>query len=241
MSYKILARVSASLAAASALAVLTVGGAHAQTVTGWVGPAGSAYLDTSSIINTPTLKAQSRIYSTFGAEAAPGAVGVRARLFKSGVLCEAIDYRYNSDPTTDFTAGTTKTCGTGSYNSHGFVAVWNATNFNYDEYLTFPSNPLNWTAPATARAAAQSNEPVQTGTNSQGKKFGSADTTAKGAVPDLVAAYATNGRLGYVKKTDLDTAAPKSPAEAAARGSAPRSVAVYATDGTTQLGTFQIG
>lgn len=218
--------------------VLSAVPAQAATVTGWVGPAaGGRYLTTSTINNAP-LVASSRIYSTFGQNAAPGDIGVRARLFKSGVLCEAIDYRYNPGPTADFSAETTGTCGTGSYNSHGFVAVWNATNFTYDQTVTFPSNPLDWTAPSTARVAG-SDEQIQTGTNAEGKEFGSGDTTAE--TPDLIAAYTTDGQLGYVKQADLDGVAPENPAAAAALSATPRSVPVYATDGTTQLGTFQIG
>jgi hypothetical protein len=70
--------------------------------------------------------------------------------------------------------------------------------------------------------------------------------------PDLVQAYATNGKAGYVRRDELKTADggdAKSPAEAAARmktiiaGAAagtPVTVPVYTLDGKTVIGQFAI-
>lgn len=234
---------AATISSSAVLAglVLGAGGASAASVIGWVGPAGLSYLDTSTIINAPNLTAQSEIYSTVGASAAPGDIGVRPRLFKSGALCEAIDFQYNFFTATSQTAGTTATCGTGSYNSHGFAAVWNANNQSYDQYVTFPSNPLNWTAPAeqTARATATvSNADRQSGVNAKGQSFGSAAQAETD--PALVLAIGTNGEVGYVKASDLNTPPAKNPATAVATKSTSRSLPLTKSDGTTIIGTFTV-
>ncbi|MCJ0894378.1 hypothetical protein O4160_13600 [Rhodococcus sp. IEGM 1401] len=240
-----------------AVTLAVPGAAHAETVTGWVGPAGSngagvQFLNTSTIINSPNLTAQSKIYSVFGQQVAPGDIGVRARLFKSGALCEAVGYKYSFTGAASLTIGTTATCGTGSYNSHGFTAVWDGVSA-YREALTFPSNPVNWTAPAARSAAPSATDEttVESGTNASGQSYGAGDTAANDAeLPDLVAAIGTDGVQGFIEKSALDTAA-ASPDEATALekqnvggtdvlGSAPKTVPVYASDGTTQISEFTI-
>ena len=154
-----LAALTCSAAAALSLAG-GLGTADAATVSGWTGPAGTTgYLHNSTIINSPDLTAESKIWQVVGASAGPGTIGARARLFKSGALCQAVDYEYNFYSATEWAVRTTNTCGSGSYNSHGFVAVWNASTSTYGEYLTFPSNPLNWTAPAARSAPNGSQQP----------------------------------------------------------------------------------
>lgn len=70
--------------------------------------------------------------------------------------------------------------------------------------------------------------------------------------PDLVAAVATNGRLGYVTRIDLDEATGttasrgfKSPEDALAWQEERRGkvfeIPVYEPDGVTQIGTFRVG
>src|SRR5690606_36272718 len=101
------------------------------------------------------------------------------RLFKCGALCEAIDYEFNWYSSPSWTARTSATCGSGWYNSHGFVAVWNTTTASYDEFVTFPSDPLQWTAPAaqttSPRNVAISDTDWKKGQNSKGQSFGPAD------------------------------------------------------------------
>jgi len=230
-----------SVAAAAVMAFATAGPANADSVSGWTGPAGFSYLDNSTIINAPNLRAESKIWQTFGASAAPGSIGVRPRLFKSGVLCEARDYVYNTSPAVDLTVGTTATCGTGSYNSHGFVAVWNATNFNYDEYVTFPSNPLNWTAPPSAQAATPQASPnKQSGVNACGQSYGPAAQKKGEKDPQLVLAQATNGKVGYVRSSELNGAKPANPAAASKKANGSRSIDVVSSDGTSVIGSFTI-
>lgn len=234
----------AAAAAAMALVPLAAGPASAASQTGWVGPAGTTgYLHTSTIVNAPTLYAESKIYHSFGVSAAPGTIGVRPRLFKSGALCQAIDYQYNVFSEPEWSLRTSATCGTGSYNSHGFVAVWNESSSTFNEYVTFPSNPLNWTAPAAARTASPqiTEADRKGGVNAKGQKFGSADTgTDKPADVDLVLAIGTNGTVGYVRADDLDRPAAANPTAAKAKAKASRNIPLLKSDGVTKIGTFTV-
>lgn len=217
---------------------LTSAPANAATVNSWIGPwtaDGINYLHYSTISNTP-LWASSRIYTVNGNEVPPGYLGVRARLFKSGALCEATVYRYNTTQTPSFNTATTQACGNGSYNSHGFVAAWVGADGGYSEVFTFPTNPLNYTAPAAR--SVPSEVKVESGVNSRGQTYGRGDTRAES--PDLVAAIATNGRVGYIKSEALNEKKPSSPAEAVRQsqsGNAP-TVPVYDKDGTSVIGQF---
>jgi len=89
-------------------------------------------------------------------------------------------------------------------------------------------------------------------TNSNGLTYGSAaDSDKPENEPDLIRVLATNGKEGYVKKTELEdadgtTAARsfKSPEDAVAwqysEGLKDRTVAVYASDGETVIGEFLV-
>lgn len=81
--------------------------------------------------------------------------------------------------------------------------------------------------------------------NAKGETFGSAkDANGNVALePDLISVVATNGNLGYAKKTDLEgssAAMPTSPAEAATYSPRATTIPVYASDGTTVVGSFVI-
>ena len=81
-------------------------------------------------------------------------------------------------------------------------------------------------------------------TNAAGQTYG----TQKPFVeePDLVAAMATNGKVGYLRRTDMDPPdqMPKTPEEAEAineAGLRGYTIPVYESDGVTQIGVFQVG
>lgn len=80
-------------------------------------------------------------------------------------------------------------------------------------------------------------------TNARGQTYGSdAYANAQTGEPDLIAAYATNGKEGYVARTDLDGPVPTNVSQAIAQNSAPsRTIPVYLSDGITQIGVFVIG
>jgi hypothetical protein len=77
-----------------------------------------------------------------------------------------------------------------------------------------------------------------------GQTYGSAlNSTSSATDPDLVEAIATNGETGYVYSSQLNPAAPSSPAEALAQQAANTTahyIRVYAQDGTTVIGQFQV-
>lgn len=81
--------------------------------------------------------------------------------------------------------------------------------------------------------------------NARGLTYGSAaDAKSPQDEPDLIRATATNGKVGYVLKTDLDGPMPSSPEEALAQQAAnagkTRVIPVYEADGTTMIGEFLI-
>ncbi len=229
---------STAAAAVVAASILGSGVTSAATRIGWVGTtppgaAGQLYLTTSTIDNDP-LEASSRIYTTFGNQVASGYMGVQARLYKSGVLCEITDYRYNSAPANQVTNNTWGDCGPGSYNSHGYVKYWTGTD--YGDFITFGSPALTY--PASVYSATPA--PAR-GTNQRGQTYGSAEGARSDAdAPDLVAAIGDGREVGYVKKEDLAGAMPHTPAKAAVHRGAKRSVALYKQDGVTKIGTFTI-
>ncbi len=81
--------------------------------------------------------------------------------------------------------------------------------------------------------------------NARGETYGVA---GEGSEPDLIAAIATNGREGYVRRSALDAAAganASTPAEALAWQDAHAGktfyIPVYESDGETVIGTFAVG
>jgi hypothetical protein len=81
--------------------------------------------------------------------------------------------------------------------------------------------------------------------NVRGMTYGSElDAATPGDAPDLIAAYATNGKLGYIKRTDFQPTPPADPQAAlrvsAANQTSTKSIPVYAQDGTTRIGVFII-
>lgn len=194
---------------AVALSPLASGLASAQTETSWTGPTppydGMIYLHNSSVSNDSGIVARTKLWTASGATVAPGYLGVRARLFKSGAVCEIAGYQFNTAWAASFENGTTASCGPGSYNSHGFIKVNSSSGTH--EMFTFPSNPINFTGAATARsaAAAGAEVPSQTVTHN-GKTYGPYNMKDVESQPDFVAAFADDGRLGYVSRAELDGA-----------------------------------
>lgn len=219
-------------ALALALAAGVAGPAHAQSQTGWVGgtapTGGVVYLHSSTITDSPALRASSVVYSSFGQMVPSFRMGVQARLFKSGVLCKINPYVYNPTSVSRLEDGTAGDCGSGSYNSHGFVQVTDGGD--WVPYVTFPTNPINYTAPANRTVYKAATSDVE-GRNSRGQTFGSA-AQAKDAneIPDLVLSYGTSGQLGYVRAADL-----------AGVGSGTRTLTLFKSDGVTQIGQFEVG
>jgi hypothetical protein len=79
-------------------------------------------------------------------------------------------------------------------------------------------------------------EPTDWATNDNGDTYGM--VKEDGSQPDLLSAYARNGRLGYVFTSDLDEDRPTSLTEPAVTTA--RSIPVYESDGETVVGEFVI-
>lgn len=241
---RLLQRVGCAAAAASLALLIGAGDASAATRVSWVGPTppgegNQVYLTTSTINNAPLL-ASSRIYTAFGNAVPTAHMGVQARLFKSGVLCQITGYVYNPAPANEFSTNTVGNCGSGSYNSHGFVKYWTGTA--YGDFLTFPTGPLNYTVPAATARTGPATPKTAPATNAQGQTVGSAENARTDSEqPDLIAAYGTKGEAGYIKKADLNAEDPNNPVEALTSADpAPRTIPLYAEDGTTTVGSFTV-
>jgi hypothetical protein len=95
---------------------------------------------------------------------------------------------------------------------------------------------------ASARSAHHYGWPL----NASGLTYGSsAAAVSPQGEPDLIMAEATNGKAGYVYRSDLEEPAPSSLQEAlriqAARAGTWREIPVYLVDGSTKIGVFVIG
>ena len=78
--------------------------------------------------------------------------------------------------------------------------------------------------------------------NSNGHSFGSAlDADTPDEEPELIAVIATNGKTGYVWKTEMDGPEPSNPEDAAKWANPIRTITVYESDGTSMVGTFKVG
>ena len=91
------------------------------------------------------------------------------------------------------------------------------------------------------RAAVAPPYPV----NEHGMSYGSgANIDEDDPGPDLVAAYGTNGRCGFVRASDRDEEPPADPEEASAYMADldpdGRDIPLYAQDGVTVIGSFHI-
>ncbi len=85
--------------------------------------------------------------------------------------------------------------------------------------------------------------------NSQGKAFGSAlEAKTPADEPDLILAQGTNGKIGYILRSDARGPEPRTPAEAIApakqtfRTENPRTstIPLYSEDGVTVIGEYLI-
>jgi hypothetical protein len=108
------------------------------------------------------------------------------------------------------------------------------------------SSSMAASLPTASSAPAGQGPTGRTGawpTNAKGQTYGSGlDANAATGEPDLIAAWATNGKQGYVLRTDLDGPMPTSPSQAIAMNTAPpRTIPVYESDGVTQIGVFVVG
>lgn len=79
---------------------------------------------------------------------------------------------------------------------------------------------------------------VPLATNARGQTYG---TGAEGLRPDLVATIATNGRLGYVLRTEWEPPMPTTSRSPVTSNPPARTIPVYESDGVTVIGEFTVG
>src|SRR5699024_2307114 len=182
---------------------------------------------TSTVTDTPQLKASTAIYPSFGQMVPAFRMGVQSRLFKSGVLCQITPWQYNPTSVSRLENSTEGDCGDGWYNSHGFVQVSDGTDWS--TYVTFPTNPIEY-VPTNAEVQRHFEaKTVQNTTNERGQTLGSAaEAESLEDVPDLIAAYGDDGQIGYVYSSALMSVDEST------------SVPLYASDGTTVIGEFSV-
>ncbi|GKV54491.1 hypothetical protein NCCP2222_04380 [Sporosarcina sp. NCCP-2222] len=81
--------------------------------------------------------------------------------------------------------------------------------------------------------------------NDNGQTYGPnmGDATIALGEPDLLSALGENGKIGYVKKVDLEGPQPRTPAEAVrlTKETKPREIPLYDVDGETIIGKFIVG
>lgn len=109
---------------------------------------------------------------------------------------------------------------------------------------------VSWmTAGASPRPSANKGAPVTYPVNAAGLTYGTvAEATSWANLPDLILAYATNGALGYIKKTELeatDGSNVSNPTQAAqwqtAHGAGwTATIPVYAQNGASILGDYVV-
>lgn len=87
-------------------------------------------------------------------------------------------------------------------------------------------------------AAYSQHTPTRWDVNAHGQTYGVQHSN--GAMPDLVQAIATNGRIGYVYSNQLSAAANRAqtPNQQNQQGARARPINVYLSDGTTVVGVF---
>jgi hypothetical protein len=96
--------------------------------------------------------------------------------------------------------------------------------------------------PSTSAEPVPAAAPHEFPRNESGQTYGSEeDATSYDNAPDLIRAYTTDLKIGYVLRNDLRGPVPSTPDEAIALNSASaREIPVYAVDGKTRIGVFVV-
>ncbi|GAB2660663.1 hypothetical protein GCM10027169_24300 [Gordonia jinhuaensis] len=143
------------------------------------------------------------------------------------MLCKILNFTYNPTSVARLERATSGDCGTGSYNSNGFVSVSDGTNSQ--EYVTFPTNAINYNSTAVVATKGKfAVGDMSSGKNGDGQRFGSAaNAESITDVPELILSYGTEGQVGYIRAADIERRT----------GAA---VTLYKSDGHTPIGVFAV-
>ncbi|GAV95936.1 hypothetical protein CS176_0166 [Corynebacterium glutamicum] len=227
---------TAVVAGIVAVSVLAAPVAGAASKTGWTGPTtpinGTIYMHNSAITDEGGLSASSRIYPMLGSTMDAGSVGIRPRLFSSGILCQAIDFQYNDWPETNFSVSTNDSCGDGWYNSHGFVAVWNNSTQDFSQFPTFPTDPI-WYEDSNAQSRS-----LNFDLNSRPAVVNGEINAPIESPEGYTAAFGDSGQVGFVEDSELNRLPQIENGEIKIRGE--RVIPVFAEDLVTEIDSFTI-
>jgi hypothetical protein len=166
------------------------------------------------------------ILVTNAATVPAGYMGVKARIYNdSGVLQASSDYYYNDKACAGIGTFADKSKD-GTFYSKGLTKIFNGNG--YDEYNTFQSPFLTY--PSSLNSTANY------GINQSGMSFGSdmmAETSNES--PDLISAVGVNGRMGYVRATELNAMD-----NIKASTASSRTIPVYDVTGMSIIDCFEI-
>lgn len=182
------------------------------------------------------------LFSTYGKvhDSCPaGYMGLQPRLFaENGTLVKAYDWHYNAS---DYAAGTRLRV---PYNYDGVVkgkyyySCGQVKFYNGDGYTTY-----------VCAASPNTQVPVSTSSvkrNIHGELYGiDGDHSQNGMEVDLIQAIGNNGRIGYVKRSDLDGNDVSNPSEVFSYvdkclDCPGRIIPIYESDGVTVIDSFTV-
>ena len=187
----------------------------------------------ASYMYRTTTYAQARsIINSNSGSLPPGTMGVNPRAYNatSGTLIITGGWHYTSGTSVGYDVPVDVTSFPGYVYSQGMTALWNGVGYT--------------TRSTTASPNAQFKSPSRSiQINAAGETFGSsAYAESLEDEPDLVLAEGVGGMVGYVKSSDLNSGAAKSPEEAAKStiDKNTRFIPLYESDGKTVIGRFKI-
>jgi hypothetical protein len=144
--YRVKVPAIGGLAAGAALGAASVAlAATSYSSIGYTPRINGHVYETQSIMYTiPTLthdEAETDVWTQGGETVGTGWIGINARKFVNGSLCNQTGYQYNTRSTSFFGALTAGGCGSGVYYSYGTFDVWNGGGYDY--YYSQKSPSLN--------------------------------------------------------------------------------------------------
>lgn len=165
-----------------------------------------------------------------------GYMGAYLRVFRGGAQISYKGTNYSTVATSSFAVSTYVNGSSGTYYANGSLSAYDSSTGHYKVVTV-----LN--TPNLQRALEPAFSATEYPLNQKGLEYGSAlSAESIGHEPDLVYTVATNGKYGYVYRSDMELPEPSSPTEAIDIAQNPyvKKIPVYCVDGATLVGTFEI-
>ncbi|MFC7471416.1 hypothetical protein ACFQVA_33725 [Actinomadura keratinilytica] len=179
--------------------------ADAHSPWGYYGPVkGIKYKNRATIADSSRLYASTTAAKNGSGNVPSGYLGALARLYKGNTLCASNGYSYTSGPANSLSVPTLgKGCGKGTYHSYGVTKAY--TGNGYKAVYTFKSPSVSHRSLAAGAAAPGGGAAPAWPKNAKGETYGSGlEATSPRNAPDLIRAYTTEGKIGYVKRAELE-------------------------------------